>query len=152
MRWGGGGSRSSTSSSQNPDCAGTTGCPLTCAANKPCTVECRMGEVCALTYVSGNSCYYGISSCCACFESSTCGICDLGYGYCSYASVTTTNQTSCPAPCTYVGTVPMLSKMVPDGSTANKCDKDNGWQCDYTVTAGVLRGRGLRGADVRWNN
>ena len=25
--------------------------------------------------------------------------------------------------------------MSPAGSTANKCDKDSGWACDYTVTA-----------------
>ena len=58
----------------------------------------------------------------------------MGYGYCSYPSSTTTKQASCPTLCTYVGTVSTLSKMVPAGSTANKCDKDSGWACDYTVT------------------
>jgi hypothetical protein len=57
----------------------------------------------------------------------------VGYGHCSYASVTTTKQTVCSAEC--VSKILKDPKKNPDGTFANVCDKDNGWACDYTVTA-----------------
>jgi hypothetical protein len=63
----------------------------------------------------------------------TCGACDIPYGHCSYLSSTTTKQTVCSAEC--VSKILKDPKKNPDGTFANVCDKDSGWQCDYTVTA-----------------
>jgi len=55
----------------------------------------------------------------------------LGHGFCSYSDKDEVKETTCPDKCENK----ILSYMSPAGSTANKCDKDSGWACDYTVTA-----------------
>jgi len=69
--------------------------------------------------------------CCSCTEDPSCSLCDLGHGFCSYSDKDEVKETTCPGKCENK----ILSYMSPAGSTANKCDKDSGWACDYTVTA-----------------
>ena len=121
--------------SQPSVCPSGEGVCSACFDNLVCSVECTVpSTACPATSVDGGTCYYGSTSCCPCFVDASCGACSVPYGHCSYSGVTTTKQTSCPDKCEKVGNVPVLSKMVPAGSTANKCDKDSGWACDYTVT------------------
>jgi hypothetical protein len=55
----------------------------------------------------------------------------LGHGFCSYSDKDEVKETTCPDKCENK----IRSYMSPAGSTANRCDKDSGWACDYTVTA-----------------
>ena len=54
----------------------------------------------------------------------------MGHGFCSYSDKDEVKETTCPDKCENK----ILSYMSPAGSTANRCDKDSGWACDYTVT------------------